>query len=101
MAFVPSKRRHSSWTYLVQDALDEIEIIDDEVLNHVQAISRELSAIGLLHFKHPIRYQEVERLLSIKYNTPCTKIATLPVKMKNGKVTAVTAKFNYCVAVTH
>mgnify|MGYP006958838025 CR=1 FL=1 len=73
----------------MQDAPDEIEIIDDdEVLTHVQTIDRELSAIGLLHFKHPIKYQEVERLLSIKYNTPCTKIATLPVKVKNGKITA-------------
>jgi hypothetical protein len=97
MPFVPSKRRHSSWTYLIQGVQDEIEIIDDEVLTHVQTINRELSAIGLLHFKHPIRYQEVERLLSIKYDTPCTKIASLPVIMKNGKVIP---KLKYIVTVT-
>ena len=86
---IPSKRKHTSWTYLVQDTIDEIEISDNEIVSHVcgRVPNHESSALGQIHFKHPINWDEVEKLLRENYKVPSTKIAMLPLKVKKGKVT--------------
>lgn len=86
---IPSKRKHTSWTYLVQDTVDEIEIADNGIVSHVcgRVPDHESSALGQIHFKQPINWSDVEKLLSEKYKAPSTKIAMLPLKVKKGKIT--------------
>jgi len=85
---VPSKRKHTSWTHLAQDAANEIETIDSEVVNHVQSINRDshVGSIGVIEFKHPHSNRHVERLLSTKCDAVPTQVAALPVKWKRGKL---------------
>lgn len=86
---VPSKRKHTAWTYLVQDTIGEIEISDNDVTSHVceRVPNHESSALGQIHFKRPINWSELEILLIKKYRVPSTKIAMLPLKVRKGKVT--------------